>query len=67
MALGIAEPQARKNVANAGSGPERPSQEDVIRWIAHRVLKMRSKAARGSGGGLAHRALGSDRTNDTKR
>jgi protein-tyrosine phosphatase len=39
MALGVAEPQARKNVANAGSGPERPSQEDVIRWMAHQVLK----------------------------
>jgi len=34
MALGVAERQARENIAVAGSGPESPMQEEIIRWTA---------------------------------
>ena len=39
MALGMAEPLARKNVRNAGSSPERRSQDEVIRWVAEQLQK----------------------------
>jgi len=39
MALGTAEPLARKNVRNAGSCPERRGQDEVVRWVAEQLRK----------------------------
>jgi protein-tyrosine phosphatase len=39
IVLGMDEPDALKNVDDAGSHPERRSQREVIRWIARQVGK----------------------------
>jgi protein-tyrosine phosphatase len=39
MALGVTRPEACKDITDAGAGPERRSQEDLVRWAAQRALQ----------------------------